>query len=152
MRRALVLVGLLAVAPVAAQEPTPLRWTSHEAIPQRISDGLVAAQVALAIRDAWRAPDRKHAVGCLALENGVSLGATTLLKYAIHRTRPNGDDDHSFPSGHTAMATVNGTPGWRYGLTVGVGWGRQAGGKHYATDVLAGAGLGWLSSRICHDA
>lgn len=149
MRLALALVVLLA-APCAAQEPTPLRWSSHEAVPLRITDALVGIQIGLAARDAWRAPDRSHAFGCLALENGVSLGATELLKRVTHRTRPNGEDDRSFPSGHTALATVNGAPGWRYGLTVGVGWGRQAGGKHYATDVLAGAGIGWAASRICH--
>lgn len=148
------IVGFLCVAlcaaPVAAGEPTPLRWASHAAVPARVSDGLVAAQIGLAAVDAWRADDRRHALGCLALRNGLAIGATELLKRALHRTRPDASDNLSFPSGHTALATVNGAAGWRYGLTVGVGWGRQAAGRHYATDVLAGAGIGWLAQHACH--
>ena len=149
MTRGLALALVLVAAPVAAQEGTPLRWQSHEAIPARLSDGFVAAQVGLAIRDAWNADNRKHAFGCLALENGLSLGVTELLKRTVHRERPDGSDHFSFPSGHTAMAMVNARPGWRYSLTVGAAWGRQAAGRHYLTDVLAGAGIGWLSSRVC---
>lgn len=134
---------------MAQAEPTPLQWPSHPSVAARVSDGLVALQAGLAVRDAWQAPDRKHALGCLALENGLAIGATELLKRVFNRERPDGSDHFSMPSGHTALATVNGRAGWRYGLTVGVGWGRQAAGKHYATDVLAGAGIGALASRVC---
>lgn len=146
--RVLAIVLMLA-APAAAEEPTPLRWASHEAIPARISDGMAAAQVVLAVVDAARADDRRHAFGCLALRNGIAIGAAELLKHVVHRTRPDESDRQSFPSGHTALATANGASGWRYGLTVGVGWGRQAAGRHYASDVLAGLGIGLLAQHAC---
>jgi membrane-associated phospholipid phosphatase len=140
---------LLMPTPARAQEPTPFRWTTHEAIPARVSDGLAIGQITLATVDAWRAPERGHALRCLAARNAIGMGATELLKRVVHRGRPDGSDQLSFPSGHTMLATVNGRPGWRYGLTVGVGWGRMAAGRHYATDVLAGAGIGWLAQQVC---
>ncbi|NQW66956.1 MAG: hypothetical protein HQ455_07060, partial [Burkholderiales bacterium] len=35
---------------------------------------------------------------------GVSFAATTVLKNSIHAARPDGSDNKSFPSGHTAVA------------------------------------------------
>lgn len=143
------LLVVLAPSAVYAQEPTPLRWQEHASVPARISDGLVAGQLGFAVMDAWRDERRGRAFACLAAENGAAILATELLKRAVRRQRPDASDRLSFPSGHTAMAVVNGAPGWRYSLSVGVGWGRQAAGKHYATDVLAGAGIGFAASRIC---
>lgn len=144
--RALLLV--LLVPTLAAAEPTPLRLTGHERIPARLSDGLVAAQIGLAVKDAWQAPDRRHALGCLALENGLALGATEFLKRVVHRTRPDGSDQLSFPSGHTALAAVN-ARGWRWSVTANVAIGRQMAGKHYLTDTLGGFALGAGLGRLC---
>jgi phage protein D len=146
-----VAVVVTLASPVAAEEPTPLRWKDHEAIPARISDGLVAAQVTRRAIEAWRSERRGKALTCMAVENAVTIAATELLKRAFGRQRPDKSDFLSMPSGHTAMATVNGRSGWSYSLAVGVGWGRQAAGRHYATDVLAGAGIGMIAGQICRD-
>lgn len=144
------LLLLLFVLPTPAQaEPSPFKWPTHTNVPRRISDGLVAGQITLAAIDAWRAPDRGHALKCLAARNAIGFGVTEVLKRVVHRGRPDASDRLSFPSGHTMAATVNGREGWRYGLSVGVGWGRMAAGRHYATDVLAGAGIGWLAHQVC---
>jgi len=78
------------------------------------------------------------------------------LKYSINKTRPNGEDDHSFPSGHTS-AVFQGASfiHRRYGLGYGIlayagafytGYTRVQADKHYVEDVLAGALIGTLSS------
>lgn len=79
------------------------------------------------------------------------------LKYATHRTRPDGSDSKSFPSGHTsssfALATVVnhyygkkwGIPLYAFAALVGVS--RIEHGSHWPSDIIAGATLGYLSGR-----
>ncbi len=86
----------------------------------------------------------------------LSYGTTSLLKVSFQRTRPNGDN-YSFPSGHTAAAfTTAGVVsrrygGWAGGITIGLGvltgMGRMEDMKHYASDVAAGATIGWIIGR-----
>lgn len=89
-----------------------------------------------------------------------SLLLTTMVtwgtKSLADRTRPSGGP-WSFPSGHTAVAfTVAGVTTRRCGGWVGVaalgcgvatGLGRLIEGKHYPSDVLAGATIGWIIGR-----
>lgn len=149
MKAAVALALVLVAAPACAEEPTPLRWRTHEAIPARITDALVPVQIGRAVVEAWRAPDRRHALGCVALRNVLAIAASEALKRAIGRRRPDGRDALSFPSGHTATAAVNTARGWSAGLTVGVALGRQAAGRHYATDVAGGLFIGALAQRAC---
>ena len=79
------------------------------------------------------------------------------LKSAVSRTRPNGDNDNAFPSGHTsttfAFATVAGhyygkkvsIPAYTIAALVGVS--RIENGKHYLSDVIFGATLGYIAGR-----
>jgi membrane-associated phospholipid phosphatase len=86
----------------------------------------------------------------------LTYGVTSLLKVSFQRTRPNGED-YSFPSGHTASAfTTAGVVSRRYGgwaggiaigLGVAAGLGRMEDMKHYASDVIAGATIGWIIGR-----
>ncbi|MGM9863024.1 MAG: phosphatase PAP2 family protein [Lepagella sp.] len=81
-----------------------------------------------------------------------TVGATYILKYAVHKRRPDGSDDHSFPSMHTATvfadaAFLQRRFGWKvgipaYALAAYVGWGRTFGRKHDWWDVAAGAAIG----------
>ena len=92
------------------------------------------------------------------LSRGLLLTYTTtsIIKVAVNRTRPNGDD-YSFPSGHTAAAfTTAGVVtqrygGWLGGVSIGLGvltaMGRMEDVKHYASDVVAGATIGWIIGR-----
>jgi hypothetical protein len=81
----------------------------------------------------------------------VNGGVTMGLKALIPRTRPDGEDNHSFPSGHTSGAfTTAVIVAHYYGsfaipayVTASlVGLSRIEKSKHYLSDVVAGATLG----------
>lgn len=83
----------------------------------------------------------------------LSYSVTGLMKPVFDRTRPDGDR-YSFPSGHTATAfTTAGVicqryGGWAGGVSLGLGvmaaMGRMEELKHYPSDVVAGATIGWI--------
>ena len=85
----------------------------------------------------------------------VTTGITYSVKLSVNRERPNGAD-YSFPSGHTSASFSSAAYiHQRYGYKKGrvaylaatyVGWSRIQANKHHATDVLAGAILGTLTS------
>jgi membrane-associated phospholipid phosphatase len=87
----------------------------------------------------------------------INAGYTTLLKEVIHRERPNGEDNLSFPSGHasnafTLAAVAERHYGWKAGLPAYtlaslVAVSRLHRNKHYLSDVLAGATLGYIVGR-----
>ena len=83
------------------------------------------------------------------------------LKWAVEAPRPSGGADNSFPSGHTATAFMGAEiirqEYWKaspwygvaaYAFAAGIGYARIYNDRHWATDVLAGAGAGILSARI----
>jgi len=97
--------------------------------------------------------------------------ATETLKVEMHRHRPDGTDDMSFPSGHTSAAfscatlanrnldSIDALEDIRPALEItntvlaaGVGWARVEAGKHYPSDVLFGAALGHFLTAFIHDA
>jgi membrane-associated phospholipid phosphatase len=82
---------------------------------------------------------------------------TGILKHTVHRTRPDGSDQLSFPSGHTSTAfslaaVANHHYGWKVGvpayvLASGIGLSRIESNRHNLSDVLAGATLGLIVGR-----
>ena len=86
----------------------------------------------------------------------LTYATTSIIKVSVNRTRPNGED-YSFPSGHTSAAfTTAGVVtqrygGWLGGVSLGLGvltaMGRMEDMKHYASDVVAGATIGWIIGR-----
>jgi membrane-associated phospholipid phosphatase len=80
-----------------------------------------------------------------------TVAATYMLNVAIDAEAPNGEE-HSFPSGHTAMAFSGASflqkrYGWRYGApaylaAAFVGWSRVDSEDHEVLDAVAGAALG----------
>ena len=82
----------------------------------------------------------------------LSQGTVQAAKFATTRTRPDGSNNHSLPSGHTASAFATASVlqrhfGWKagipaYALAGYVGASRMADNRHYLSDVVLGAGIG----------
>jgi len=79
------------------------------------------------------------------------------LKYATHRMRPDGSASTSFPSGHSSNSFAIATVMWSYyGRKWGiplcivaslVGVSRIEQGRHWPSDAIAGAALGYISAQ-----
>jgi membrane-associated phospholipid phosphatase len=99
-------------------------------------------------------------------------GTTGAIKSVTDRTRPDGSNTSSFPSGHASQTAMMArmacfnlddlsglSRGWRLalkttfsGLAGATAWSRVEGGKHYPSDVLFGAALGNFIAVFIHDA
>ena len=87
----------------------------------------------------------------------VNFGYSEVIKYAVGRERPNGENNQSFPSGHASNAFTLATVverhyGWKLGVPAYViagvvGASRIQQDKHYVSDVVAGATLGYIVGR-----
>ena len=85
------------------------------------------------------------------------------MKHTIREMRPDGTTHNSFPSGHTAMAFMgaeflyqeykNVSP-WigvaGYAVAAGTGFFRMYNNRHWLNDILAGAGIGILSTKLSY--
>ena len=85
------------------------------------------------------------------------------LKYTTRVERPDGSSRTSFPSGHTATAFLGAdilyleykdVSPWigyaGYAVAAGTGFFRLYNNRHWLTDIIAGAGIGMLSSRLSY--
>lgn len=99
----------------------------------------------------------------LFISNVVSTGISELLKSLITKTRPDGTDTNSFPSGHTTIAFTNAAvlqnefqetstvfsySGYAFAATTAVF--RMLNNRHYLSDVLVGAGIGILVTQLVY--
>ncbi|MDA8090996.1 MAG: phosphatase PAP2 family protein [Nitrospiraceae bacterium] len=101
--------------------------------------------------------DRKG-VAELVESYGTAVAATLALKYTVKEERPNGENNHSFPSLHAsssfaAAGYLQRRYGWVYGLpayavSTYVCWSRIDAREHHFVDVLTGAAIGFGASRI----
>ena len=109
----------------------------------------------------------KHGVadqtGLYILSLGIMEGSTSIVKRAVDRKRPDGADNYSFPSGHTASAFAAAeflnqeyrdvSPWIGYaGYTVATATGvlRMYNNRHWVSDVVAGAGFGIASTKVAY--
>jgi membrane-associated phospholipid phosphatase len=99
----------------------------------------------------------------LGLSGGILELTDLSLKHSTHRLRPNGSDYYSFPSGHTSTAFMGaeflaqeysdksvwyGIAGYAIAATTGVF--RLYNRDHWFSDVVAGAGIGILSTKAAY--
>lgn len=96
------------------------------------------------------------------LSNGVMALIVNATKYSVKEMRPDNSTANSFPSGHTATAFAAATVLHKeYGLTrspwfsvggytvaIGTGFMRVLNNRHWISDVIAGAGIGIISTEI----
>lgn len=86
------------------------------------------------------------------------------LKFAVHRERPDGSNNQSFPSGHASVTFATATVierhlGWRksvlgYAIASYVAMSRIHDNRHYLSDVIFGAAVGSIAGRtvVHHEA
>jgi membrane-associated phospholipid phosphatase len=122
------------------------------------SDLLAVGLPALAAGVTWAQGDTEGAKE-LTYSLGGAFAITTVLKKSIHSSRPDGSDNESFPSGHTAVAfaavrymdkrygaeLAPYTP-WLYAAAGLTGVARVQANKHHWQDVLAGGALGYATA------
>lgn len=99
----------------------------------------------------------------LVASYGITAVATKLVKEIAGVERPNGLDNKSFPSGHSAVAFMGaeflrmeyrdaspwiGIAG--YAVATGTALARIGHNEHWLTDVVAGAGIGILGTRVAY--
>ena len=96
--------------------------------------------------------------------SGIIMGTAVLsIKHFSGETRPDGSDNYSFPSGHTAGAFATaeflrqeykdvspwyGVAG--YAMAAATGYLRMYNNKHWVGDVAAGAGIGIMSTKLAY--
>src|SRR5690606_13487043 len=107
----------------------------------------------------------RNRMGRAAVSYIASIGVMALLvnslKYTTKVVRPDGSKANSFPSGHTSNAFMNATfmhkefghisPMYSiagYSMSTFTGIGRGLNNRHWISDVLAGAGVGILSTQL----
>ena len=99
--------------------------------------------------------DFVHQTINIAVANAIMGTLVTVMKHSFQEERPDGSNNLSYPSGHTATAFTNASllfyeykdanlwyasSGFLFATATGVL--RIANNKHYASDVLTGAGIG----------
>jgi membrane-associated phospholipid phosphatase len=99
----------------------------------------------------------KSSAFALAQATTVEIAFVESLKYITQRERPDGSDNLSFPSGHSAgaftvAAVFSHYYGWKWGVPLYAAAGlvavsRVEKGKHWPSDVAAGATIGLLAGR-----
>ena len=145
------------------RDPIP----EHAAVYDAIADGDTVQAAA-----AMRRPAMARSGARMVTSHLLATGLKTVMKASVDRVRPNEAGDHpivekghgtddttrnAFPSGHTAGAVAiaeavrHELPGATVPARLAAG---AAGalqvtrGAHYASDVVAGAAIGWLSERL----
>lgn len=145
MRKFCVSVGWVCMAVLL-----PLQLQAQETT-RRVGDLLAAGLPAFAA-GLTLVNDDKESLVELVKSEGATLLLVEALKSSRHEMRPDGSDNKSFPSGHSAVAFsaaqfLQMKGGWEYGVPAYlaasyVGYSRVQAHKHYWKDVIAGAATG----------
>ena len=157
-----------------ATDHTPLFSSKHA---DHTTDALLLASLgemgaSWVARGVWGEDDWWDAPSVEGTSVFMTWGLTEVIKPVAGRSRPDDSNDRSFFSGHTSVSFAAATatsrnidsvlsgrsPLLRTGLktvaygTAGLaGWGRVEAGKHYPSDVLVGAVVGYWLTALVHD-
>jgi len=151
MIRFLVVVFILSVAPVHAEEYTP---ALNPGAARTVMDvaGWISAGVNIAadVKHAYDQPDRKTALWKETGKVGLTILSSEIIKRVTHRERPDHSDMLSFWSEHAAIGAS--TSGWNLQISVPIeiftGYSRMAADKHHPSDVIVGAIVGGTLGRL----
>ncbi|ACT95116.1 phosphoesterase PA-phosphatase related [Dyadobacter fermentans DSM 18053] len=133
----------------------------------KVDDYLVYAPGVVSLGLASAGVKGRHKLGdqviLALLSNIIAQGVTQGFKRISQYPRPNGEDNHSFPSGHSTTAFANATIlheeyGHRsilysiggYGTATAAGTMRVLGNHHWLADVLMGAGIGIGATKLVY--
>ncbi len=166
----LITLGLLAYREGGLVDRTAVKEWRQEFIPEfendiddwgQVAPGLLA--LGLSIGGVPGAHNTSRSTGSWALSLGIMMGGTHAVKNLAHVMRPSGANNHSFPSGHTASAFTSARylhreyghvnplyPIVGYSIAAGTGVLRQLNDAHWLSDVLVGAGIGFLSTDLAY--
>jgi len=126
----------------------PGKYIGHPLILGGVSAGLFAIS--------RKTQDHRFRAFSYSLINGsiMSVAIVQPTKLAVRRWRPNGEDRHAFPSGHSTDTFMYATVisehyGWKaaipaYTFATYVSATRLVDRKHHLTDAVAGAGIGYI--------
>lgn len=157
MKRVFVIILAIAAAAMGCRAQEVVEINSTRQAVKRTGDALLVAMplatlTAVIVERDWQG--LKQAT----FSTATTLGASYLLKYTVHKMRPDRSDNHAFPSAHTAVMFANAAfvqrrYGWKFGvpayvLATYVGWSRTYAKKHDWWDVVTGAAIGAGSSYI----
>lgn len=132
-----------------------------------IDDYLQFAPIALMYSSYLWDSEHRNNIGVQSAYWGVSQGishaAVWLTKWLVDSERPNGTNNRSMPSAHTANAFVNATVLYEefknhnlwmaysgYLMATAVGLLRITNNAHWISDVLVGAGIGILATKLVY--
>jgi membrane-associated phospholipid phosphatase len=156
--------------PIFGSEANATLWSDRL---RSVSVGVDVATVLLTpsgdVGGAWLLDKAKGYLVNLAAAT-TAIESTTLLQHSIHRERPNGANDHSFPSDHSAassvytrLATLNlqeipmggdtreALDVGMHALSFATAWARVEGGWHYPSDTLVGMAIGNFCAEFFND-
>lgn len=160
-----LLILLLAILPIIGMAQPPVQYHRTTTVPlsknqkgvKMSTDVLlvalpVATLTGVLISKDWEGLKQ----GCFTALT--TVGATYILKAAVHEQRPDLSTWDSFPSGHTSATFATSgflmrRYGWKFGvpayvLSTYVGWGRCFARRHNVWDVIAGAAIGSAAAYI----
>ena len=152
------------------QHPNSLLWTETSNSVYLVPLSIAGSQMIYGILDKDKQARQKSIELLLSVEAGMLLSQG--MKLAVNRTRPqyewpgkvfslSSSNTKSFPSGHATIAFATATTlalqykKWyvtvpAFAWATGVSYSRMYLGKHYPSDVLAGAAIGVGSAFLCH--
>ncbi|MBR5655695.1 MAG: phosphatase PAP2 family protein [Prevotella sp.] len=160
MRKILLLISLvlLPLWVVAQESDKPYHGDGPDDVLRFVPIASVFALKACGVEGAssW-----KRLVVNTATSYALSVGTAWALKHSIHERRPDGTDQHAFPSGHATVAFAGAhilhkeyghySP-WisvaGYGVATAVSIDRIARNRHQWHDVCVGAAIGVLGTEL----